>query len=450
MDRYRRRFWQKGVIPSIGKENPGEALGTGAEESQVVHQIVCDSQSELEEYSSSGESSNEMVQDTPLTRSGNVPENIFSQRVPGQHPKVDAIDLEVLDPALRPPLEKDCTKREAPDSLWQQGLKLSQSPVLDFKRGASVPCIASDYMSAVGVHRSSSVPQKLDFRAQSVSFSSQEVQWRNHKATDIDIDVQKVPTEDNKTIPSVESRQVMLSAEAGMLTKGANTQQQIPPKPFDSSYDFSDDEDGTESVQACRPFRLQVPDEVSRHSVKKQIIDLTIEDSAPADNITSDWHAYKSSSHNRPQAPVSISSSSSVSDLSDFEEEKFFLEPTTPKASVPDSNMTLSGILESDDFEELCKSSPVSSKQSPQAKMTVSASQEVRNNSFNGARPRSTRNPTPKRRTPIGTTRASILRRSMEASPTGPMIETPGGSKRRCGENGFTCGRGFCFKCLEG
>lgn len=449
MDRYRRRFWQKGVIPSIGKENPREALGTGAEESQVVHQIVCDSQSELEEYSSSGESSNEMVQDAPLTRSGNVPENIFSQRVAGQHPKVDAIDLEVLDPALRPTLEKDCTKREAPDSLWQQELKLSQSPVFDFKRGASVPCIASDYMSAVGVHRSSSVPQKLDFKAQSVSLSSQEVQWRNHKATDIDTDVQKAPTEDNKNIPSVKSRQVMLSAEAGMVTKGAKTQQQIPPKPFDSSYDFSDDEDGTESGWACRPFRLQVPDEVSRHSVKKQIIDLTIEDSAPADNTTSDRHAYKSSSHSLPQAPISISSSSSVSDLSDFEEENFFLEPITPKASVPDSNMTLSGILGSDDFEELCKSPPVSSKQSPQGKMTVSASQEVRNNS-NGARSSSTRNPTPKRRTPIGTTRASILRRSMEASPTGPMIETPGGSKRRCGENGFRCGRGFCFKCLEG
>jgi hypothetical protein len=450
MDRYRRRFWQKGVIPLIGKENPGEALGTGAEESQVVHQIVCDSQSELEEYSSSGESSNEMVQDAPLTRSGNVLENIFPQRVPGQHPKVDAIDLEVLDPALRPPLEKDCTKREAPGSLWQQGLNLSQSPVLDFKRGASVPCIASDYTSAVGVHRSSSVPQKLDFRAQSVSLSSQEIQWRNHKATDIDTDVQRVPTEDNKTIASVESRQVMLSAEAVMVTKGAKTQQQIPSKPFDSSYDFSDDEDGTESVQACRPFRLQVPDEVSRYSVKKQIIDLTIEDSAPADSITSDRHAYKSSSHNRPQSPISISSSSSVSDLSDFEEEKFFLEPTTPKASVPDSNMTLSGILGSDDFEELCESSPVSSKQSLQGKMTISTSQEVRNNSFNGARSSSTCNPTPKRRTPIGTTRASILRRSMEASPTGPMIETPGGSKRRCGENGFRCGRGFCFKCLEG
>jgi hypothetical protein len=28
-----------------------------------------------------------------------------------------------------------------------------------------------------------------------------------------------------------------------------------------------------------------------------------------------------------------------------------------------------------------------------------------------------------------------------------PLIETPGGSTRKCGESGFKCGRNFCFKC---
>jgi hypothetical protein len=28
------------------------------------------------------------------------------------------------------------------------------------------------------------------------------------------------------------------------------------------------------------------------------------------------------------------------------------------------------------------------------------------------------------------------------------MVETPGGTMRRCGEDGFRCGRDFCFSCL--
>lgn len=33
-------------------------------------------------------------------------------------------------------------------------------------------------------------------------------------------------------------------------------------------------------------------------------------------------------------------------------------------------------------------------------------------------------------------------------SPTDSVVQTPGGTKRRCGEEGFTCDRDFCFVCL--
>ncbi|KAL2755095.1 hypothetical protein ACRALDRAFT_1082643 [Sodiomyces alcalophilus JCM 7366] len=35
-------------------------------------------------------------------------------------------------------------------------------------------------------------------------------------------------------------------------------------------------------------------------------------------------------------------------------------------------------------------------------------------------------------------------------SPTGSIIQTPGGHMRRCGVDGFTCERDFCFTCLQG
>ncbi|KAK1690128.1 hypothetical protein BDP55DRAFT_649752 [Colletotrichum godetiae] len=33
-------------------------------------------------------------------------------------------------------------------------------------------------------------------------------------------------------------------------------------------------------------------------------------------------------------------------------------------------------------------------------------------------------------------------------SPSGSLVQTPGGNMRRCGENGFRCNRDFCFTCL--
>lgn len=33
-------------------------------------------------------------------------------------------------------------------------------------------------------------------------------------------------------------------------------------------------------------------------------------------------------------------------------------------------------------------------------------------------------------------------------SPSGSLVQTPGGNMRRCGENGFRCDRDFCFTCL--
>lgn len=37
---------------------------------------------------------------------------------------------------------------------------------------------------------------------------------------------------------------------------------------------------------------------------------------------------------------------------------------------------------------------------------------------------------------------------SRAASPLGEVVQTPGGTKRRCGEDGFVCNRDFCFVCL--
>ncbi|ROV99259.1 hypothetical protein VSDG_03951 [Cytospora chrysosperma] len=34
-------------------------------------------------------------------------------------------------------------------------------------------------------------------------------------------------------------------------------------------------------------------------------------------------------------------------------------------------------------------------------------------------------------------------------SPAGSVVQTPGGTKRRCGQDGFRCGRDFCFVCIS-
>ncbi len=448
MDHYRRRFWQKGVIASIREENLGEALETGTG-SQAVHQTGFDTPSQSEDYSSSDESSYEMLQGAPPIGSKAIPEKVFCQKDPSEDHTAEAIDLEVLDPALRPPVEKDCTKREESDNLWQQRSKLSQSPAVIFQRGASVPCITPNGMFAFEGLRSSSVPQEPAFKAQTPSIPSHGVEWRTNSIEDADVDDHKVAIEGETPVSALQNSQIMLSTHVGNITKGAKmskggqTLHQITQKTFDSSYDFSDEEDEIKLVEPRRPFRLQVPEAAaSRRHVKKQIIDLTIEDSVPANDIALDRRALKSPTRNCHQESVSISP---VSDLIEFEEEKFFLEPTTPKPSVSDSNTTLSGILGPDDFAGLRESSPVS-RQFPEEKTTNPASKEIRV----GVRSSPSCNPTPKRRTPVNTTRANTLRRSTEASPSCPMMQTPGGSRRRCGENGFRCGRGFCFKCLEG
>lgn len=368
---------------------------------------------------------------------------------------MEAFDFEVLDPALRPPLAKDTPKTEEFGSPWQRRSKLSRSPSIVVKRGASVHSTTPHSLSSVGP-RSNSAPQEVDFKAESSSFSIREVSRRTHEPVDINEEDHKVATEGNKTASGIESRQVILSTDAEIVAKGAHmspggqTLQQIRRKSFDAFYDFSDEEDEIESVQHRRPVRFQAPDAVTnRRLVKTQIIDLSIEDSVPDDYTTTGRQALKSSPRKGNQYPISISSSSPGSDLSEFEEMKFFLEPSTPTPPVSDSPMTLSGILGPDDFEELRKSSPVPLKQPTQEKMKVPASEEYRKAPLDSVKSSPARHPTPKRRTPISTTRASMLRRSMEASPSDSMVETPGGSMQRCGENGFRCGKGFCFKCLE-
>jgi hypothetical protein len=456
-DRYRRRFWQKGAIPSIGETDPGETLRDGGKLSQVVRQTEIDSQSELDDYSSSDESSSEKSQDVPSTSSRTFLGNASTHTDPRKDSKLETIDLEVLDPALRPYVARVSTAPEEPESLWQQPSKLSEPPTVGFKRGVSVPYKMSDGISAVEGSRSSSLPQMVGFRAEGPSFSSPEGNGRTHAAMDINEDDHKVVIEGSNTASGIEGCQIMKSTDGEMVTKrdnksqGGQTLQQIPHKAFDASYNFSDeDEDEIEPVQPRRPFHFQASGAVTnRYPVKTQIIDLTMEDSTPIDNITFYRQALKSPHRKGHQSPISISSSSSASDLSESEEVKFFLQPSTPTPPVSESHMTLSGILGPDNFEELRKSSPAVLKQSPQEKTTVALSQETGNVPSIQLKSSPIHNPTPKRRTPISTNRASTLRRSMEASLSSSIIETPGGSKKRCGENGFRCGKGFCFKCLS-
>lgn len=46
------------------------------------------------------------------------------------------------------------------------------------------------------------------------------------------------------------------------------------------------------------------------------------------------------------------------------------------------------------------------------------------------------------------TTKTTAERRSRLPSPTGSIVQTPGGTKRRCGEGDFRCERDFCFVCM--
>jgi hypothetical protein len=458
MTRYHKRFWQRGLVPSVAEKDSGKSLEPVADDSEAVPLVVCDSQTNLGECSFSDERSYEMLQDTPSTGSGDVPGNFLIPNGRDEDSKVDFIDIEALDPALRPPMVEDVTKEEKPNSLWQQRSSLSQLDAVDFKRGASLPCVATKSMTSAERPRSNSVPQTVCFKVENPALPIPEIEVRTHRAMNIGTDGQKVVIECDKTTSGDRSHLNPFLSDAGMKMKGAKisqggpTQQQITQKPFGSSYDFSDEEEDAESVPPSRPFRLQVPDAItSRHPVEKHIIDLTADDSDHTTSETYERRAYKCAAFNQYQTPIHISSSSSsASDLSELEEEQFFLEPFTPKVSISDSNARLSSILGSDDFEELRKSSPVSSKQSPQGNITVPDSQGFMNRSSNEAKASWGRNSTPKTRRGMRTAGASVLTRSMEASPSGPLIETPGGSKGKCGENGFRCGRGFCFRCLEG
>lgn len=46
--------------------------------------------------------------------------------------------------------------------------------------------------------------------------------------------------------------------------------------------------------------------------------------------------------------------------------------------------------------------------------------------------------------------RGGVGRGNGEKSGDGELIQTPGGAWRRCGESGYQCGRGFCFRCSVG
>ncbi len=47
---------------------------------------------------------------------------------------------------------------------------------------------------------------------------------------------------------------------------------------------------------------------------------------------------------------------------------------------------------------------------------------------------------------PLAASVAAHLRQ-VAPSPSGPLVQTPGGTLRRCGQDGFRCEREFCFKC---
>lgn len=50
----------------------------------------------------------------------------------------------------------------------------------------------------------------------------------------------------------------------------------------------------------------------------------------------------------------------------------------------------------------------------------------------------------------LASSMVKVRRKSFRApSPAGSVVQTPGGTRRRCGEEGFTCGRDFCFVCIS-
>jgi hypothetical protein len=237
------------------------------------------------------------------------------------------------------------------------------------------------------------------------------------------------------------------------LAKNAGVQvvRNLSHSAVNAAYSFSDDEDVVD-VQPMKPrgfFRFQTQKGRSyQTSDKSQKIESTVKDSAIIQQNTANRQISSKSFPKCNQSPISISSSSSVSDLSESGEEDFYLQPSTPAHLVSDSNMKLSGILGADDFEELCTTPQAPLSQTIQEKTKALRPEEGRKERLDEVQPSPARNSTPKRRTPLSMTRASVLRRSMEASPRGPLIETPEGSLKTCGEKGFRCGKDFCFKCM--
>jgi hypothetical protein len=507
LDRYRRRFWNKGVVPVLSEENSGQSLREATDASEAVHQTGTDSHTESE-YASSDESSYEALQNIPSPNSKFF-QDTLPQKDPDDISRMEGVrNFETLDPKLDPALFELSKKTEEPANPWPQQSKLnrgSHSPAAVLEARSGIQSNKSNNMSKVRSLSCSSSPQKAGLKAESPQILDLEASGRISRTSNIDAGADKCANEDIKNHSGDNNPQTVQTCDVEMVVKGVNTSpapsspkinsdtsnqrvtqfpSSIPnstaetdaqlssalqsPRPsvvqnsgvriaeqfshnsVDAAYSFSDNEDVVEIKPVKRQASLHFQSPKARTykaSVKSQKLGTPMKDST-IQKTTAERQPWRRSLPKSNQSPISISSSSSVDDLPELEEENFYLERTTPAPPISESNRKLSGILGRDDFEELRKT-PIAPRIQPlQEKTKTLLPEEVGKGPLNDIRQSPARNITPKRRTLTSTTKASILRRSMGSSPSGPLIETPGGSLKKCGEKGFRCGKEFCFKCM--
>lgn len=469
----------------------------GTDTSETVHQTVMISDSELEDSSSPDESSWEMFQKAALSDSKSFP-NPSSQRDSGEISRAEPFGtMAVLDPALDPALFELPNKTEGSASPEPQRSKpgqISHPPATIFDSGIVVYSNTSNNIPEVTSPSSSSRLQEVGFKAESppilgedggrisgadsIDVGADQTEIGGIKINEGDNTSQKALADDFENVMKEESRspaaqslpkvasndtnerdaqlpssvpnsfadadaQLSSAIRSPLHTTvknpGVKSVKHFPLSSFDAAYGFSDDEDAVDivPVKPRASFRLQTSKTSTyRTSVIAQRVDTNVKDSAIHQTPT-DRGTLRGSPRARNQSPISISSSSPVSAQPELVEDNFFLKPSAPAHPVSDSNMTLSGILGSENLEV-----------PSQEKFKAYQLEEGRKGPPDDVRPSPSRTSSPKRRTPKSITRASILRRNMEGRPSCPMVETPGGSLKRCGEKGFRCGKDFCFKCM--
>jgi hypothetical protein len=117
--------------------------------------------------------------------------------------------------------------------------------------------------------------------------------------------------------------------------------------------------------------------------------------------------------------------------------------------SIKSPRPTLSSILEPDDVEVFLESTEALDKPLSQPMIRTPEPEEHVVALLHDSKTTPARRPI-QRRSPSGSaTSRSNIKRRWNASPSGSVTDTPGGSLRRCGEKGYRCQKDFCFHCLD-